>query len=242
MGNHFLTQGDGAWHQIWKVADDKVKSRQAENIKWDNIMKKPPEQLKVLPLAAVPHKYWLWRAILGVSFMLWLLENLFLSSMNENTVKTAQAGAIDPISRALLWIIHGFAKADECAAIYQAKWGVSDGFWQMFVDLKKGWNFCYMLPQNGTEVIRLVVPLALLMGWVKSPHTYICIVSEMAQGMTVRYIETEIGALPPQRFQPLTKGDPTFLKLPDAVAAPWPFPCSQGVCGHYWPRNSSNKA
>ena len=51
---------------------------QARLVDWDSIKDDPPPELKVSPLAAVPHKSRMWRAILDLSFRLRLSPDEFL--------------------------------------------------------------------------------------------------------------------------------------------------------------------
>jgi hypothetical protein len=48
----------------------KVNAAQAILVKWDNIKNNPPPQLKILPIAAIPHKSKAFRSILDLSFSL----------------------------------------------------------------------------------------------------------------------------------------------------------------------------
>jgi hypothetical protein len=58
---------------------------------------------------------------------------------------------------------------DKNNKIFMAKWDMKDVFWRM--DYKAGmeWNFAYVLPQPQGELVRLVVPTLLQIGWVESP-------------------------------------------------------------------------
>jgi hypothetical protein len=58
-------------------------------------------------------------------------------------------GALDQLSHALSRIIHAFAKAEEDAKIFMAKWGIKDGFWQMDCKVGEEFNFAYVLPPDG---------------------------------------------------------------------------------------------
>ena len=71
---------------------------------------------------------------------------------------------MDQIGYVLLRLIHAFAKAPDCANIFQTKWDIKDGFWM--IDCKEGeeWNFCYVLPQKTGMQIKMVVPTYLQMG------------------------------------------------------------------------------
>ncbi len=107
-----------------------------------------------------------------------------LASVNDTTEKTAQAGAIDQIGKCLSRTIHAFAKVDDTAKIFMAKWDIKDGFWhQMDCAAGEEWNFAYVLPQEDGKPVTLVVPTSLQMGWVESPP-YFCAAMETSQDVT----------------------------------------------------------
>ena len=51
-------------------AAEKVRTKQAWIVLWDDIKKNPPNQLKISPIAAIPHKSKAFRSILDLSFQL----------------------------------------------------------------------------------------------------------------------------------------------------------------------------
>ena len=60
-----------------------------------DIKDNPPPELKVSPLAMIPHKSRLFRAILDLSFAIRLASGKIIELVNETTKKTAPQGAID---------------------------------------------------------------------------------------------------------------------------------------------------
>ena len=106
----------------------KVRVGQAKLVLWDDIKDNPPPQLKISPIAAIPHKSKAFRSILDLSFSLRLTNGGILESVNDSTVKMAPRGALDQLGQALSRIIHAFAAADEDAKIFMAKWDIKDGF------------------------------------------------------------------------------------------------------------------
>ncbi len=134
---------------------EKVLSKQARVVEWDAIKDNPPTELKISPIAAIPHKSKAYRSILELSFRLRLKNGGFRDAVNDTTVKTAPGGAIDQIGDCLSRIIHAFAAAEEDEKIFMA--------WRM--DCREGeeWNFAYVLPQPEGEPIRLVIPTSLQM-------------------------------------------------------------------------------
>ena len=94
-------------------AADKVRTNQARLVLWDDIKDNPPPELKISPIAAIPHKSKDFRSILDLSFCLHLSNGGVLASVNDTTKKTAPAGAINQIGECLSKIIHAFAEADD---------------------------------------------------------------------------------------------------------------------------------
>ncbi len=150
----------------------KVATGQATIIDWDMIKDEPPPQMKVSPIAAIPHKSKLFRSILDLSFLLHLRIGTKLPAVNDSMTKTAPSGAINQLGHLLQWVIHAFAEADKSNKIFMAKWDIKDGFWQLDAKTSDKWNFAYVLPQPPGEPVKIVVPSSLQMGWVESPpHT-----------------------------------------------------------------------
>ena len=92
--------------------EEKIVSGQARVVKWDEIKHDLPRQLKISPIAAIPHKSKPFHSILDLSFWLRLKDGGSLL-VNETSVKTAPQGAIDQIGHSLKRIIHAFAKAGD---------------------------------------------------------------------------------------------------------------------------------
>jgi hypothetical protein len=63
-GPHASAMDPLAMEQQIKEATDKEKKGQCEIILWDDIKDAPPPQLKISPIAMIPHKSRLFRAIL----------------------------------------------------------------------------------------------------------------------------------------------------------------------------------
>jgi hypothetical protein len=130
--------------------------------------------------------------------------------------KTAPAGTIDQIGKCLSCIIHTFAKADDTAKIFMAKWDIKDGFWQMDCTTGEEWNCAYVLPQEDGKPVTLVVPTLLQMGWVESPP-YFCAATETSRDVTMEYIETKISLLPSHKFQHYAMDSPDYTDLPETA-------------------------
>ena len=170
-----------AIEQLRREIAEKVASGQARVVRWDDIKHDPPPELKISPLAMVPHNSKPYRAILDLSFPVKLSDKLVHPSVNAATTKTAPRQAINQLGHSLQRIIQGFASADPTAKIFMAKWDIKDGFWRLDCQAGEEWNFCYVLPTtDSTAPVELVVPTSLQMGWIESPP-YFCAASETAR-------------------------------------------------------------
>ncbi len=66
---------------------EKVNAGQAKVVLWDDIKDSPPPQLKISPIAAIPHKSKSFRSILDLSFSLRLKNGGAVQSVNNTTEK-----------------------------------------------------------------------------------------------------------------------------------------------------------
>ena len=93
----------------------KVNIGQAKLVAWDFIKGNPPFELKISPIAGIPHKSKQFRSILDLSFHLRLKQGGILPSVYATTVKTAPEGAINQLGHSLARIIHAFAETEDDA-------------------------------------------------------------------------------------------------------------------------------
>ena len=100
--------------EAMKILNDEVKAKvdsgQARLIIWDDIKRNLPPELKVSPIAMIPHKSRLFWAILDLSFRIRLECGREVPAVNESSEKTAPKGAIDQLGYSLHCIIHTFHK------------------------------------------------------------------------------------------------------------------------------------
>jgi hypothetical protein len=96
-GPHVSALDPAAIEQLEGEIADKVKEGQCMVVLWDEIKNNPPPQLKISPLAMIPHKSRAFRAILDLSFRLRLQDGSKVPSVNEATTLEAPATAIDQI-------------------------------------------------------------------------------------------------------------------------------------------------
>ena len=216
-GPHVSALEQDAIEQLAEELKQKVKIGQAELVLWDSIKDNPPEQLKISPIAMIPHKSRKYRAILDLSFKLKLKNGELLNSVNASTTLSAPAGAIDQLGHSLQRVIHAFAEADEDAKIFMAKYDIKDGFSRLDCQEGEEWNFCYVLPQEPGKPVVLVKPTSLQMGWVESPP-YFCAASETARDVAVDYAEVPLGTLPKHKFTAYAMKGADAQALPEKVS------------------------
>jgi hypothetical protein len=217
-GPHQSSLSPKALAHFVKESIVKVKAGQAKLVLWEDIKDDPPLQLKIMPIAAIPHKSKAFWSILDLSFCLGLKNGGFLDLVNNATVKMAPRGALDQLGHALSLIIHAFAKADDAYKIFMAKWDIKDGFWRMDCKAGKEFNFAYVLLQKEGKPTMLVVPTSLQMGWVESPP-YFCAATKTARDIASDYCDTPIGSLPCHKFFKHVMGDKEFNTLPTTLTA-----------------------
>ena len=221
-GPHISALDPAAIAQINTEVAEKVANGQARIVAWDDIQQNPPPELKISPLAMIPHKSRKFRAILDLSFPVKLDDGTIVPSVNDTTTKTAPRGAINQIGHSLQRIIHAFATADPDAKIFMAKWDIKDGFWRLDCEQGQEWNFCYVLPSLATEAVRLVVPTSLQMGWIESPP-YFCTASETARDVAELYLQRPLNALPDHKFLAQTQQHSEQHTLPQTAFEPLKF-------------------
>ena len=198
-------------------------------MEWDSIKANPPAELKISPIATIPHKSRAYSSILDLSFRLRLEISGFQEAAN-NTTMMAPGGAINQIGKYLSRIIHAFAEAKEDTKIFMAKWDIKDGFWQM--DCREGeeWYFAYVLPHLEGELVCLVVSTSLKMGWVES-SLYFCAATEMAQDIAMECVDTEIGTRSQHKFKKYAIGLADYAMLTSHWT--WCVPDGLGICWRF---------
>ena len=221
-GPHKSALNPDAIIQLRQEVQEKVANGQAHLVNWNDIKSNPPPELKISPIAMIPHKSRQFRAILDLSFPVRLNDGSRVPAVNAATIKTAPRGAINQIGHSLQRIIHAFATADPNAKIFMAKWDIKDGFWRLDCETGQEWNFCYVLPSLTDEPTQLVVPTSLQMGWIESPP-YFCTASETARDVAEQYLQLPVGTLPDHKFLHKTEKHPEFHELPQKETSPLKF-------------------
>jgi hypothetical protein len=110
-GPHQSALSPEALAHFAEEANEKVRTKEARIVLWDDIKDNPPKQLKISPIAAILHKSKAFRSIFDLSIRLRLKNGGILASVNNTTEKLAPKGAIDQIRDCLSRMIHAFAEA-----------------------------------------------------------------------------------------------------------------------------------
>ena len=181
-GAHSSANEPGAAAACKKEALERVKEGLCRLVNWDDIKDDFPKNLKISPLAAVPHKSRMYRMILDLSFQL-LVNGKKLESVNDSSDKNlAKQEAMYELGNVIPRIIWTMALSkDKTTPFLFTKVDLKDGYWRMAVNEVDAWNFAYVLPGAGPDdPIQLVIPDALQMGWSESPP-FFCAATETAR-------------------------------------------------------------
>jgi hypothetical protein len=165
-----------------KEALKRVKEGMCRLVNWDDIKNNFPKNLKISPLAAVPHKSRVYRIIVDLSFQL-LVNGNKLDSVNDSSDKSlAHQESMYELGNVIPHIIWTMALSKEKTTPFMfTKVDLKDGYWRMAVNADDAWNFAYVLPGAGpNNPIQLVIPDALQMGWSESPPIF-CAATETAR-------------------------------------------------------------
>ena len=209
-GNHESARMPDAIEAYQEEIQEKISSGQARVVLWDDIKDNPPEQLKISPLAMIPHKSRKFRAILNLSFDLKMSTHT-VPSVNEATKKTSPEGTLDQLGSVLPRLIAAVAQTAEDEVVFFAKYDIKDGFWRMKVEDGAEYNFAYVMPQEDGQPVRLVIPTSLQMGWTESP-SYFCAASETARDVAEVYAKAD--KLEEHYLEQYTKLEDDYKNLP----------------------------
>ncbi len=121
------------------------------------------------------------------------------ASVNDTTVLTAPSIPVTEIGRVLPRLLHYMQDTPTGLHILFSKLDISDGFWRLIVREADSYNFAYVLPQKAGEPCRIVVPVAVQMGWVKS-LSHFCTVTESERDLTHHFVNNDV-PLPPDPIE-----------------------------------------
>ena len=187
-GPHQSALARKAMIQLRHETLEKRKHGYARVVKWGDIKNDIPPNLKISPVAMIPHKSKPYRCILDLSFGL-EHNGITYPSVNELTNKLANQLSMGQLGFVVWRLINVMeANRQQGMPFWFAKLDVKDGFWRMAVKNEDAWNFAYVLPSlnKGDDVddINLVIPNSLQMGWCESPPLF-CTGSETARDIMV---------------------------------------------------------
>ena len=184
-GPHISAKKPQAAAHLQMETLQKIRDGYAKIVKWKEIKNNIPPNLKISPVAMIPHKSRMYRTIIDLSFQL-RVKGKVLPSVNSATESLAPQKAMTQLGMALRRIINNLATHHNTNKPFLfSKVDLKDGFWRMVVSDKDAWNFCYVLPSTGKNKTNLdeteiVVPHALQMGWAESPP-FFCAATETAR-------------------------------------------------------------
>lgn len=195
-GSHPSAKAKEAIIEMRKEAADKEQGGYAKVVRYGDIKDDIPPQLKISPVAAIPHKSRLFRFILDLSFEL-IIDGKRFPSVNNSTRKMAKQESMEQLGQVIKRILHTMAQArkeDPTQVFHFAKLDIKDGFWRLAVSDIAAWNFCYVLPSvnkvQSIDDIEIVVPNALQMGWCESPP-FFCSASETGRDTIEKLLSTD---------------------------------------------------
>ena len=164
---------------------EKVQQGFARLVPWTELRKHLPPNLKLSPIAAIPHKSRAYRMILDLSFA-FKVDNVIWPSVNDSTDRaTAPLQSMAQLGKVLPRIIHALATLPtDQGPVMLMKADIKDGFWRIAVPTEEEPNFAYVLPSlnptTSDNDIQIVIPSALQMGWTSSPPIF-CAATETAR-------------------------------------------------------------
>jgi hypothetical protein len=176
---------------------EKVEQGYARLVTWAELRHNPPPNLKISPIAAVPHKSRGFRMILDLSHGI-TVNGIRHPSVNESTTpNVAPTVAMQELGHVLPRLIYAVATAPSARGpILFSKLDVKDGYWRLVVPEDDEWHFAYVLPKaSPDEPTQLVIPSCLQMGWCDSP-AYFCAASETARDVAEELAQHPRGSLP----------------------------------------------
>ena len=202
-GPHISAKIPAAHTALLAEAHEKVKGGYAKIITYGSIKDALPPQLKISPVAMIPHKSRLYRCILDLSFNL-NYNNITTINVNTTTTKLAPQKSMATLGTVLERLINTLANNYNTKAPFVfSKADIKDGFWRMVVAAANAWNFCYTLPTSTTtgniDDIQIVVPDSLQMGWTESPP-YFCASTETARDI-IQWLADATATLPPHPLE-----------------------------------------
>jgi hypothetical protein len=172
-------------------------------IPWEELKQLRPPNLKISPVAAVPQVSCCPCIILDLSFLVYQNVDGIITatqaSVNNTMALQAPKEAVHKIGKVLPRLLTYMRDTPAGLHILMSKLDISDGFWRLILPDADCFNFAYVLPQRDGKPCRIVVPLAVQMGWVKSPSLF-CAVTESVRNLVQHFVDAAV-PLPPHQVE-----------------------------------------
>ena len=167
-GPHRSAMIKKAVKQLRSETEEKCAQGYARVIKWGDLKKDIPRNLKISPVAMIPHKSKAYRCILDLSFT-FTADGITYPSVNDTTEDCAPPEAMVQLGKTIHRIIQHMAAHHNPSKPFRfAKLDIKDGFWRVRVSNADAWHFCYVLPTlrqcTSLDDVDIVVPNSLQMG------------------------------------------------------------------------------
>jgi hypothetical protein len=224
-GPHISAKSEQARECLVQETRDKIKGGFAKVIKWKDIKDDPPINLKISPIAMIPHKSRKFRAILDLSFQM-RMKGSKMPSVNSATSIKAPQKSMAELGNVLKRIVHTMAtNFNPNAPFVFSKCDIKDGFWRMSVSPEDSWNFCYVMPpaantKQSIDETEIVIPHSLQMGWCESPP-FFCAATETARDIIQDMFHSDLQQLPSHDMEHyLLSKVPDLHKHSDSTTSP----------------------
>ena len=127
-------------------------------MKWKDVKENHSPQLKMSPIAVIPHKSRTFRIMQNLSNEI-ILNKVCTPSVNQNTVRIAPEKSLQHIGHVRPRMTHAIETAPRSLPVLFAKAYTQYGFWRVFVKEEGRWNFACVLPITPEYAnIHIVVP------------------------------------------------------------------------------------
>ena len=149
-GPHISAKEPDAAKQLREETNIKVAEGHAKIVRWKDIKINTPKNLKISPVAMIPHKSRKYRTIIDLSFQL-RIKGKKMPSVNSGTKPIAPQKAMAQLGIALKRIIYQMAQYHNTKTPFLfSKVDLKDGFWRMVVSTSDAWNFAMFSRQQTT--------------------------------------------------------------------------------------------
>ncbi len=164
-------------------------------ISWEELKTLQLTNLKISPVASIPQAGRRGRIILDLSFPVFQkvagVVTATQASVNDTTVLQAPLVPVKQIGKILPRVLQYMQDIPDGLHILFSKLDLSTGFWRLIVRRTNCYNFAYVLLQATRAPTKIMVPLAVQMGWVESPSLF-CTVTESAWDLAQHFVDNNV--------------------------------------------------